>query len=182
MLKVYVEVMARLLQKQIAYKTIGKLESNLGVIFKFCYIYFFVAPPTSTFNYRVWDEESQQEVLTAFGECVIGDSPFPSHKKICGFLQTTLVSTLKSRSEPQIRSWLQNQRKLYRQDRKLPEKRYRNTTPNSIYILFSENIQNKNLPSVRDLAMAYERSPSLQTYSIKQLQEIVQNIIERNNE
>lgn len=95
-------------------------------------------------------------------------------------MHTTPVSSLKGRSEPQIRSWLHNQRKLYRQERNLPDKRYRNRTPNSIYILFNEHINNKTVPSVAELAMAYEKSPSLQAYSVIQLQEIVQNVIEKN--
>lgn len=144
-------------------------------------MFFLFSGPTSTANYRVWDKESQKAVLEAFGESVTGESPFTSSAKIHSFLRTTPLTSLKGRSEPQIRSWLHNQRKLYCQNKQLPEKRSRDRTPNAIYILFSENIRNKIMPSVGELAMTYEKSPSLQGYSIKQLKEFFQNIIERNN-
>lgn len=113
-----------------------------------------------------------------FGDSVTGKSPFPSAFAINNFLKTTPVSSLKCRTEAQVRTWLHTQKKQFLKSNNFPVAQQRIRTPKSIYILFSEHIKKKEMPSVAELATAYQNSPSLQSYSIKQLQEFLSRAIE----
>lgn len=58
------------------------------------------------------------------------------------------------------------------------EKNRRNRVPSFIYSIFKQHINNKVTPQLQELLKAYEKSPSVQQYSVKELKELVEKAIQ----
>lgn len=116
-------------------------------------------------------------MLEAFGDSITENGQLPSGMEIKRLIETTPVSSLRSRTVPQIRTWLHTQKKIQQRKSSSVEKAQRNRVPTFIYSLFSQNIKNKVVPQLHDILKAYEKSPSIQQYSVKELEEMVEKAI-----
>ena len=117
-------------------------------------------------------------MLYVFGEALENDSYFPSGKEIQNLISTTPVRALRTRTIPQIRTWLHIQKKRNLQDtsEKMPIEK-RNRIPNFIYSIFGDHIHSKSVPNVDECINAYKQSPTIQKYTVADIQDYVKKAI-----
>lgn len=117
--------------------------------------------------------------MKAFGANLLG-SKLPSTHEIQRLITNT--PCLQQRTVPQIRTWLHTKRKILSLDKqddspkKSPQKR--NRIPNTIYLLFAENIAEKKIPTLQECYASYSKSPTLDKYNPTELQNFVKKAID----
>lgn len=127
-----------------------------------------------------WDPQSCAAVMNAF-ENDLSESKLPSSFKIRELINKT--PCLQSRTVPQIRTWLHSKRKILYGERgdnsqeQSPQRR--NTIPNTIYLLFARHIAEKKVPTLQDCYATYSKSPTLDKYNPKEIQDLVKKVIEQ---
>lgn len=155
--------------------------------------------PQLSVKRRVWDEQSAKIILEKFGERCKNNGTIRG-VEISELIRST--PCLKGRKENQVRAFLHYKKKSMAnesadEDNEISNtnhclKRKSNESPNnvitkrnrldrSIYINFMPFINNKVMPSKSDILEAYNKSPSLEKYSPKVLEDLIRKAINFDN-
>lgn len=134
----------------------------------------------STAGSRIpWNPDSCAAVMNAFGKKLLSDSVFPTGKEIQHLINKT--PCLKNRSVAQVRTWMHNKKKIKHSTNTIlsPEStsKQKNRIPATIYLIFSQNIANKKIPTISECTAAYEKSPTMEKYGPRDLQNMVKKAI-----
>ncbi|XP_044757076.1 uncharacterized protein LOC123315447 [Coccinella septempunctata] len=148
-----------------------------------------VRPQTTSFQEFItpknqkakWDPDSRAAVMNAFGN-TLGEGKLPSSHQIQQLINST--PCLRKRTVPQIRTWLHSKKKILLSDKSETSTSHsqqrRNSIPNTIYLLFADNIAKKVVPTLEDCYTMYARSPSLNRYNPSEILNLVKEAISRN--
>lgn len=135
---------------------------------------------------KPWNKESEELIISTFGE------RYRKKDKIDGKEISRVIEMspcLQGRDTAQVRSFLQHRirKKVLYEDSadinsqiinsasKIPQ---RNRIPNNIYLHFNEYIKRGEIPSVENCTEKYGKSPSLNKFSPRDIQDLVQKAIE----
>lgn len=153
--------------------------------------FFFSVTPQLSGKRRPWDEESTKVIMAKFGERCRNNTTIKG-VEINDLIKST--PCLKGRKENQVRAFLHYKKKTLGNEslddnnetnnsmkRKCSDSpnviTKRNRLDRRIYINFMTFIDNKVMPSKAEILQAYSKSPSLEKYSPKVLEDLIQKAI-----
>ena len=127
---------------------------------------------------RIWTQESKDIVIKKFMKNM------ENNVKISGAEIDIVINEhacLRGRSAAQVRSFLQAQRKKLKRTPKTESehvaskntKMKRNRVPPSIYVCFTDFINEGEVPDLSQCIQAYEKSPTLHKYKPQEIQNLV---------
>lgn len=158
-----------------------------------------VTPPQLLVKRRAWDEQSTKIIMDKFGERCRNNGTIRG-VEINELIKST--PCLKGRKESQVRAFLHYKKKsianestdvdnelsntncnLKRKNDESPSNviTKRNRVDRSIYINFMSFIDNKVMPNKTEILEAYNKSPSLEKYSPKMLEDLIGKAINFDN-